>query len=109
MSATGQGPARPGQPIRDSLREALGAFLCWLAAAWLRLDLGYLSVITLHLVNNLVKTGLFQPSVERFVGRALGVACALAIVTAFHQAPALSAVFTLLGVVIFSYINLAGW
>jgi uncharacterized membrane protein YccC len=109
MSTPAGRQPRQAEPVRDSLREAFGASLCWLAADWLRLDLAYLSVITLHMVNSQMKTSVFQRGVERFVGRALGVVCALGIVTLFHHTPLLGSIFTLLGVSIFSYINFAGW
>jgi hypothetical protein len=59
--------------------------------------------------NSQVKTSVFQRGVERIFGKALGIVCALIILTIFHHAPLLAAIFTLLGVMVFAYINLAGW
>ncbi len=108
-AASGAGPAATPQPVRDSLREAFGATVCWLAAEWLLLDMAYLSVITLHMVNNQVTTSVFQRGLERIVGRALGIGCALGIVTLFHPTPLLAVAFTAIALMVFFYINAAGW
>jgi uncharacterized membrane protein YccC len=107
--APGTGPAATPQAVRDSLREAFGATLCWLAAEWLLLDMAYLSVVTLHMVNNQVTTSVFQRGLERFVGRALGIGCALVIVTLFHPMPLVAAAVTFAVIVVLFYINAAGW
>jgi uncharacterized membrane protein YccC len=102
-------PSTAAPALKDSLREALGATICWLVAEWLGLDLAYQSVITLHMVNNQVTTSVFQRGVERFVGRALGIGIALLIVTLFHNTPLLGVAFTVLALMVFFYINFAGW
>jgi uncharacterized membrane protein YccC len=110
MSTAGPGgpSAARAQAVRDSLREAFGATVCWLVAEWLLLDMAYLSVVTLHMVNNQVTTSVWQRGVERFVGRALGIGCALVIVTLFHNAPLLAIAWTALVLVVLFYINFAG-
>ncbi len=42
-AASGERPAARAQAVRDSLREAFGATVCWVVAEWLLLDMAYLS------------------------------------------------------------------
>jgi uncharacterized membrane protein YgaE (UPF0421/DUF939 family) len=108
-AASGERPAARDQAVRDALREALGAAVCWVVAEWMLLDMAYASVITLHMVQNQVTPSIWRRGLERFVGRALGIGCALVIVTLFHHTPLLGIAFTALAIVVFSYIHFAGW
>ena len=71
--------------------------------------MAYLSVVTLHMVNNQVTNSVFQRGLERFIGRALGMGFALVIVTLFHPMPLVAVAVTSLVIVVLFYINAAGW
>jgi uncharacterized membrane protein YccC len=69
------------------LRAATAATICFVVVEWLHLDNGYLSLVSAVLVNLNYSNTPFQKSLERIVGRLLGVGFCTVLVVFLHDAP----------------------
>lgn len=94
--------------VRTAARTAGAACVCWLIAEWLHLEYAYLAVITTHIVSSRFIGSSFQKSVERVVGRGIGILYGLFVHYAFHDVLFLGLVFKLLGMWALFYVHFTG-
>lgn len=94
--------------VRLALRVAFTATACLVVSEWLQLGQRSLSVYSAHMAMVLFPYSAFQKTVERVVGRLLGVFYGLLAVVLFAHAPLVLVGFMLLGQMVFFYIYASG-
>lgn len=96
------------EALGKALRVGLASVSCLLTAEFFGIEQTSLSVYTAYLVMALFPITSFQKGVERFVGRCLGLAYGLVIITLFPETPLLYLALIGLGQTAACYVYLSG-
>ncbi len=102
------GKGNGSNALGRALRVGVASVSCLLIAEWLGIEQTSLSVYTAYLVMALFPITSFQKGVERFLGRALGLAYGLGVIVLFRDTTILYLVLVALGQMIACYIYLSG-
>lgn len=94
--------------LRTALRVAVASTICAVLTEALHLDFSYLAVMTAHMVMAQYAFTSFQKGLERVVGRGLGIAYGLILVTLFHETPTLATALKMVGLLVVFYIHFTG-
>jgi uncharacterized membrane protein YccC len=98
----------PANDVAAALRVAIASAICVVISETLRLDFAYLSVMSVNMVMAQYTHTIFQKGVERILGRALGIAYGLILVSLFHDASVVGVILKILGLLAFFYIHFSG-
>jgi len=96
------------QALATALRSATAGAICLALSAWFQLPMGYLSVFTAQVVNLNYANTPFQKSIERIVGRFLGVFYATVLVVFLREQPGLCLALVSMAMVATWYVQGSG-
>lgn len=94
--------------VEIAVRIAVTGTLCLLFSEWLAIGQRSISVYSAHLAMVMFPYTAFQKTVERVVGRVLGVLYGIFLVETFPSSPIILIVLMLVGQLVFFYVNASG-
>jgi len=94
--------------VATGLRDAAASLICLVVTERFQLGMGFMSVLSAHLIITQFQYTTFQKGVERILGRFSGVLFGLVLVVFFRETPALYLSLFLIAQVIFFYVYASG-